>query len=144
MKKLKFIILIIVAGSLFACEKNSDYSNDLIGYWKNLVVEKDSIYTFERANDFDENDYGFSFQPGNVFIERKNAGWGETPPVEWCGTPPITYQNFIGNWRQKDSIIDISVKFRGGITNAKWKIIYLDKYKLTFYRLKIEHKYDKP
>ncbi len=117
---------------LLSCNKKyaSLYDDGLLGYWINPVSVQNTVYTYDRVKKFDKNAYGFAFFADNVFVERKNAGW--------CGTPPITYKNFNGSWNRQDSIINISVKFWGGINKIKWKIKSLDKDKLTIEVIKVE------
>lgn len=95
------LIILLFAFSLIACEKNNENAaarnDDLIGSWFNPQYN-DSITTFERSEGLADNEYGFSFNEDNTFIERKNAGW--------CGTPPISYADFNGTWTQNDSIME--------------------------------------
>jgi hypothetical protein len=129
--KVLIIFLLIVA--LAACKKNDepiviDDSNLLIGNWINPTA-MDTLWKYERANSLIENDYGFSFEQGQAFIERKNAGW--------CGTPPITYANFDGTWTSNDTIINITVDYWGGTADYQWKIISLDESSLVIYRTEV-------
>jgi hypothetical protein len=136
MKKLQSIMKLTLISLVFfniSCKK--DYiqtinpSGKLIGYWINPIAI-DSLWKYERANALIENDYGFIFTSNNLFIERKNSGW--------CGTPPISYENFEGTWDWNDSIVDIDVPFWGGIANYRWKIISIDNKSLTIYKLREE------
>ncbi len=121
-----FFALIIVLLVFSACNKTEESikSNPeaLIGNW--IVPEyNDSTTTFTRANSLMVDDYGISFQNYGKLLERKNAGW--------CGTPPITYADYEGNWSGNDSIININVSYWGGTAKLKWKIISLDNDHLT-------------
>lgn len=101
-------------------------SEKLIGYWTNPQLN-DTLWTFERTNRLADNQYGFAFKPKHVFIERKNSGW--------CATPPIAYSDFDGTWSQNDSIVNISVGYWGGKMDYQWKIIWVDKEKLSVYKI---------
>lgn len=128
------MILLLSICILIACEKaNEPQSTDtdnIIGYWINPVVT-DTIWKFERASSLKDNDYGFSFKSGQLFVERKNVGW--------CGTPPITYGDFDGAWSKDDSIINISVDYLGGIADYQWELVAVDNNNLTFYKMSEEY-----
>lgn len=104
-----------------ACEDNN-FSAPITGYWVN-AEENDSIITFQKSSGLKDNEYGIAFKGRGVFVERKIAGW--------CGTPPVTYADYEGNWEKSDSIIKISVAFWGGIEEYKWKLLELDDNHLT-------------
>ncbi len=128
------LIILLFAFSIIACEKNIENTapeNDhLIGSWFNPRYN-DSIATFERSEGLVDNEYGFSFNEDNTFIERKNAGW--------CATPPIFYADFEGTWTKKDSILDITVGYWGGTADYTWKIVLIDESTLKIIRLKEEY-----
>ena len=72
--------------------------------------------TLERETELDQDKYGLIIEPSGKFTERKNSGW--------CGTPPITYANFDGNWEYSiDSLLNIEVEYWGGMTNYKMEIL---------------------
>lgn len=134
MKTLSKVFLSLSIIILVSCQANDELtvipSDKLIGYWINPVVT-DSIWKYEKASSFKENNSGFSFKSGQVFVERKNAGW--------CGTPPIAYDNFNGIWAQKDSLINITVDYWGGVASYQWKIISIDDKNLIICKLKEEY-----
>jgi len=111
-----------------ACEKADDpenlIDNQLIGHWINPQHNEDySIITFVRGNDFNQTEYGVAFKKNQVFIERKNASG--------CGTPPITYGNFNGNWSTTDSMLSISVENWHGTADYQWRVSSIDHLNLT-------------
>jgi len=108
---------------LSTCENEN--SDSIIGHWSNLEADNDTI-TLIRVDHLEGSEYGFSFEEGGIFTERKNAGW--------CGTPPITYANFDGTWLQTDSLVEITVGYWGGQVEYRWIILSVDKKKLTYYR----------
>ena len=134
MKILNKVILFLSIIILVSCEKSDEltvnHSEKLIGCWINPIVT-DTIWKYEKANSLKENDKGLSFKSGQVFIERKNAGW--------CGTPPIAYADFNGSWAKNDSLIDITVDYWGGVANYHWKIISIDNNNLILCKLKEEY-----
>ena len=134
MKTRLSLITLIIGLTLIACEKEKDQINTdanlLIGSWINPQYN-DTLVTFERINSLKDNDYGFSIIYDSQFIERKNSGF--------CGTPPISYSDYEGNWAQKNSIISITVGYWGGIVDYKWKIVSIDENNLTIIRIEEEY-----
>jgi hypothetical protein len=122
------ILLVFLA--LLACEENLENHapeyNCLIGSWFNPRYN-DSIVTYQRTEGLVENEYGFTFKEDKAFIERKNSGW--------CGTPPISYADFVGTWSRNDSILEINVTFWGGTADYTWKILSIDEAVLKINRL---------
>ena len=66
-------------------------------------------------------------------IERKNIGW--------CGTPPITYGNYDGNWQEQESILNINTSYWGGSASYQWGVIS-DNNQLVV--LRITEEYEQP
>lgn len=121
MKKLVILLLTLV---MVACEKELVDTEALgenvgiIGTWVENGYE-DDLTLLNRANKLDPSKYGFTMEDNGSFIERKNAGW--------CGTPPITYDNFEGTWEAlSDSLIEITVGYWGGTMTYQMRIVSLD------------------
>jgi len=133
MKSISKLLLLLSVLALISCEENTDpvidASDRLIGYWINPVAN-DTLLTYDRAGGLKENAYGFGFQMGYTFVERKNEGW--------CGTPPVTLKDYQGTWSKHDSLIDIDVPYWGGMAHYQWKIISLDNSSLTIAWVKQE------
>ena len=133
------LIIIMLGIAFIACEKNDENktanSAQLIGSWHNLIYT-DSIVTFTRSASLEENEYGFSFNEDNSFIERKNSGW--------CGTPPVSYTDFDGTWTNNDTIIEISVGYWGGSAEYKWKIVTVDDVNLKIIILEQDYHLENP
>ena len=123
------LIILLFAFSIIACEKTNENlaanPDPLIGSWFNPQYN-DSIVSFERSEGLVDNEYSFSFNEDNTFIERKNVGW--------CGTPPISYADFDGTWTKNDSIIEITVAYWGGTAEYTWKILSIDEATLKIIR----------
>lgn len=133
MKKGFKLILFFSFIVLASCEKNEPVMNDsekLIGSWVNPVLV-DTLWKYERAATLRDNDYGMSFKEGQLFVERKNAGW--------CGTPPVAYDDFEGTWTKNDSVINITVAYWGGLVSYQWKVISVDKDNLVVYKMKEDY-----
>jgi len=99
---------------------NLEGFENIIGCWTNPMyannVDGKSIVFYERTNALPDNSGGIEFLKNGTLLERKNAGW--------CGTPPITYDNFSGKWEiQSNGEIKIKVAYWGGTEHRIWKII---------------------
>ena len=121
MKKLVFLIALTFFGS---CEKDLQDSEALgenagiVGTWVEEGFD-DDVTLLVRESEFDDSKYGFTIKDDGTFIERKNAGW--------CGTPPISYDNFGGNWiALSDSLLEITVDYWGGTMTYQMRIVFLD------------------
>jgi len=130
MKKLIWLILLICIIAL-QCEKDNLKSKlyDFTGTWEfeNSVGE---VNHYIRTLEFGD-EYGFTIFENGSFVEHKNAGW--------CGTPPITYADFEGNWtQQSDSILRINVDFWGGEEIYELKIFDVSENTLQATRKNIE------
>jgi hypothetical protein len=121
---MKRIIYALILLMMVSCSKDmpdKDYlveNTGIIGTW----VQKGTtgeVSILERETSLDPASYGFVIRDDGEFIERKNAGW--------CGTPPITYDNFDGEWiALSDSLLDITVGFWGGTINYQMRIVTLN------------------
>ena len=129
MKKLLYLLIPIM---MFSCEKDIvetailGENADILGTWVeeiDLTMPNDGITRLNRRADFDPDRYGFSLHEDGTFIERANAGW--------CGTPPISYDNFEGTWEPlSDSLLDITVAYWGGTRTYQMRIVSLEEDKL--------------
>ena len=126
MKKWALIILsTLICGIVLktGCEKQEtdlEDSDNIIGCWANPVYEYDiypqAVICYERVNALPANSPSIKFLNDGTLIERKNTGW--------CGTPPITYSDFSGNWQmENNNDIKINVAYWGGMEQKIWKII---------------------
>lgn len=95
---------------------------DILGTWVEESLE-DEVTRMARAESLAADKYGFTILGDGAFIERKNAGW--------CGTPPISYENFEGTWEAlSDSLLEITVGYWGGTINYQMRIVSLDEQNL--------------
>ena len=127
-------MLLFVPFLFFSCEKEKvelqvlGAHAEIIGTWveerdDSLSTVYDGITRMNRREDLDPDDYGFIIQEDGTFLERKNAGW--------CGTPPITYENYEGNWEAvSDSLLNITVGYWGGMLSYQLQIVSLEEDKL--------------
>lgn len=121
MKKLVILLFALLA---LACEKEGvdlealGENMDIIGTWVENGYTED-LRLLKRSSDLDPSKYGFSIEDDGSFLERKSSGW--------CGTPPISYENFEGSWvALSDSLLDITVAYWGGIMTYQMRIVSMD------------------
>ena len=121
MRKLLLLAVLILPVS---CEKDLQEVEDLgenagiVGTWVEEGYE-DDVRMFQRSGELNDTLYGFTLMDDGTFIERKNAGW--------CGTPPITYDNFDGTWvALSDSLLEVTVGYWGGTMTYQMRIVTLE------------------
>ncbi len=123
---LKIAIFFISIGFFSSCDKNSeleiDPSNLLIGNWTEPTYDNETI-TFNRSNTIQNNSYGVSFKNTGVFIEHTSG---------WCGTPPLIFTDYPGNWQAQDRLIMVSMQHFPG--NFNWRIVSLTENQLVVQR----------
>jgi len=128
MRFYKYIFFITVL-FLISCESDQNQSNPLteklLGFWVN-PVSTDSLITYTKASFLIPDEYGFQFGEDHYFMERRNAGW--------CGTPPVVYADFEGNWTIKDSTVSITLNHTEGLIYYEWDVISVDQNNLTLYK----------
>ena len=116
-----FLFGLLITLLLLSCKKDEHplhaVNTTLIGIWVDPQYT-DTLMTFTRANGLVQNEYGICFNPDNTCVERKNNGW--------CGTPPITTDDYSGTWIWADSTVNISVGYWGGTAEYIWKVVRLD------------------
>jgi len=112
-----FFILSLV---FVSCEKEialTEMDNALTGNWINPTYQEESILIINKSNGLKKNEYGYTFKKDGSFIERANAGF--------CGTPPITTNDYKGTWTRVDSTLFIQVDYRAGQAMYRWRILSL-------------------
>ena len=115
MRNLLVLILAILCLATAGCKKTGD---KIIGCWVNPVlggVDEKTVLDYKKSNTLQNNFEGIEFFNDGRLIERKNMGW--------CGTPPIQYGNYSGNWHTQNDSIIIDVAYWGGMERKIWKII---------------------
>jgi hypothetical protein len=137
MKQVAFLIVVVL---LISCEKDMMYMEALgsnvgiVGTWVEEEYKGDTLY-LDRSEAIDKEKYGFTIHEDGTFTEHKNAGW--------CGTPPITYDNFGGTWEAvSDSLLDITVAYWGGVMTYQMRIVSLDAEELAIRYLYTENRTD--
>jgi|TARA_B110000967_G_scaffold137181_1_gene140116 hypothetical protein len=114
MKKIYFLLIAII---FFSCENNQEIiinADDLlIGSWVEPFYDEETT-TFKRSNDLPSNGFGITFKQDRSFIERSSG---------WCGTPPLSYTDYIGSFEIDETLVKITTEFYPG--NYQWRIISL-------------------
>ena len=137
---MKQLVLFIVVLLLVSCEKDAMELDALgsnvgiVGTWVEDGYSGDTLWLY-RSGELDLEKYGFSINDDGTFLERKNAGF--------CATPPISYDNFEGNWGAvSDSLLDITVAYWGGMMTYQIRIVSLDAEELAIKYLYTEARVD--
>ena len=126
-----FFSILLVLGCDSDNNEILEDSENLIGYWVDPVYDNSTI-TFIKANEFEDDNYGIVFKPNHKFAERKNSGW--------CGTPPISYAIYDGNWKKDGDLLNINVGYWGGKIERQWKIMSISDKKLIISVLKEDYR----
>jgi len=120
-------VILVVLYLFVSCDKNEEKlltptAESIAGTWVYEGFDND-ISEYSRAYELAEDRPGWIFHVNGKLTDRQNSGF--------CGTPPITYANFTGNWQAgTDSIIQMNSKFWGGDMNYKIEIISVSTDKL--------------
>lgn len=120
MKILRILLFFtsLIAVSSGCKEDNSvDHEYILEGYWVDPEYSGDEII-FMRSNSFISDGYGIYFKENRSLVERKNAGW--------CATPPVSYADFEGTWKQNGNRLLLHLSYWGGWMNVEWQIVSLN------------------
>jgi len=125
---MKRIIIALCMVLLLSCSEdmkeveNLGENADIVGTWIENGYE-DDVRLLVRSAELDLTKYGFIISGDGTFTERKNTGS--------CATPPISYDNFDGQWvALSDSLLEITVGFWGGSMAYQIRIVFLDKEEL--------------
>jgi hypothetical protein len=112
MKKI-ILLTMFLCPVLFSCHKDEiriDPDNLLVGVW-NWKGYAGNAAVYARQSEFSMAPC-FKFNDDGTLVERKNAGW--------CGTPPVIYADYEGNWTiLNDTLVSVSVGYWGGTTNYR-------------------------
>ena len=111
---------ILVVLFLISCDKNE---NILLSPTEKAIAATwvyegfdNGIYEYRRASRLAEDREGWIFHANGKLTDRKNSGF--------CGTPPITYENYKGNWEVgNDSRVQVKSKSWAGDVNYKLEIV---------------------
>jgi hypothetical protein len=107
MKK-NFLFLIFIIILISSCAKDEikfDPDNPLIGIW-DYSGQEENVTLFIRSREL-SNSFCYRFNADGTLIERNISGF--------CGTPPVSYTNYQGNWTLlNDTLIKVDVIYYDG------------------------------
>ena len=120
-KKMKNTRLITVSILLvlgcYSFNMANNENQDIKAFWM-YVDHKKGITSYVKVDSFAVNKGGIAFKEEGKLIKRGIAGW--------CATPPITYSNSEGTWKQtSDSTLTIRYNYWNGKMNEDWHIVKL-------------------
>ena len=119
MKKVEIYLLVIpIILLLTSCSENpvvESIPDNLEGTWVYRSYEND-FYTMEKSFQLENDNSGLVILSNGAFVERKIVGW--------CGTPPVVYDNYQGNWESlSDKELKVTVGYWGGTENYTMEIV---------------------
>lgn len=119
MKNMYILFLLSILMIFNGCRENELFQQEesLHGYWVNPVYTGQEI-TFMRSTGFIADEYGICFKENRKLVERKNTGW--------CGTPPVSYDEYEGTWKQNGDRLLLHLSYWGGWMDVEWEIVSLD------------------
>ncbi|MCH7408657.1 hypothetical protein MM239_04565 [Belliella sp. DSM 111904] len=114
MKKILLAFLFLV---FFASCVEDEFLGDgefPIGNWT-ISERHENGFSLIRNESLPENTYGYSFHKNGKMTSRTIAGF--------CGTPPVIYADYSGNWSNRGSIFNLNMGFWGGRNVQEWKVV---------------------
>ncbi|MDO9511767.1 MAG: hypothetical protein Q7J34_08405 [Bacteroidales bacterium] len=114
------IIVLLTILSFNSCKKESytpGFEERLKGHYINPQYSDQKIL-FEKSHKLKEKVYGISLLDNHQCVERRNIGF--------CGTPPVVFDDYHGEWTLADSVLSLRLESLEGIQNFHWKILLLD------------------
>lgn len=125
--------LLILPIILISCSDNpvnESVPENLEGTWVYRSYEND-VFTMEKSISLENDNSGLIILGNGKLIERKIVGW--------CGTPPVVYDNYKGNWKSLSAKeLKISVDYWGGTENFNMEIISVTNSVLKFKKVMLQ------
>ena len=123
----KYLLSLPVILILISCTDNpvnKSIPDNLEGTWVYRSYQED-VYTMEKSINLENDNSGLIILGNGKFIERKNIGF--------CGTPPVVYDNYQGNWESlSDNKLKVVVDYWGGTENFTIDIVSITNSVLKF------------
>lgn len=114
-KYLLYLPIILIFVSCTENPVNEKIPDNLEGTWVYRSYQ-DDVYTMEKSTNLENDNSGMIILGNGNLIERKNVGF--------CGTPPVVYDNYEGNWESlSDTKLLINVDYWGGTENYTLEIV---------------------
>jgi hypothetical protein len=129
----KYLLSLPIILLLISCSDNPVNENvpdNLEGTWVYRSYEND-VYTMEKSFRLEDDNSGLVLLGNRKLIERKNVGF--------CGTPPVVYDNYEGNWESlSDTKLLINVEYWGGTEHYTLEIVSVTNSVLKFRKAMIQ------
>jgi hypothetical protein len=129
----KHLLTLQVILILISCSDNpvnDSIPGNLEGTWVYRSYQED-VYTMEKSFNLENDNSGLVILGNGSFVERKNIGF--------CGTPPVVYDNYQGNWKSlSDTKLKVTVGYWGGTENFTMDIISVTNSVLKFRKSMIQ------
>ncbi len=129
----KYLLTLPIILILISCTDNpvnESIPDNLEGTWVYRSYQED-VYTMEKSINLENDNSGLIILGNGKFIERKNIGF--------CGTPPVVYDNYQGNWESlSDTKLKIEVEYWGGTENFTMDIVSVTNSFLKFKKIMIQ------
>jgi len=129
----KYLLSLPIVLILVSCADNpvnESIPDNLEGTWVYRSYEND-VYTMEKSLSLENDNSGLVILGNRKLIERKNVGF--------CGTPPVVYDNYEGNWESlSDTKLKINVGYWGGTENYTMEIVSVTNSLLKFRKATIQ------
>ena len=129
----KYLLTLPIILILISCTDNpvnESIPDNLEGTWVYRSYQED-VYTMEKSINLENDNSGLIILGDGKFIERKNIGF--------CGTPPVVYDNYQGNWESlSDTKLKIEVEYWGGPENFTMDIVSVTNSVLKFKKIMVQ------
>lgn len=129
----KYLLTLPLILILISCTDNPVNENipaNLDGTWVYRSYEND-VYTMEKSLSLENDNSGLVILQNGTFVDRKIVGW--------CGTPPVVYDNYQGNWESlSDKELKVTVGYWGGTENYTMEIVSVTNSLLKFKKVMIK------
>ena len=88
-------MLLLIFGLLFPANATEDVkakslADQIVGVWE-MQYSGENKMTFRKVKQLAHDQGGIEFLADRTVKLKRNAGW--------CGTPPISYGEYIGSWK---------------------------------------------
>lgn len=129
----KYLLSLPIILLLISCSDNPVNENvpdNLEGTWVYRSYEND-VYTMEKSFRLEDDNSGLVILGNRKLIERKIVGR--------CGTPPVVYENYEGNWELVSAAkLKINVEYWGGTEHYTLEIVSVTNSVLKFRKAMIQ------
>jgi hypothetical protein len=103
------------------------------GTWE-ITEYQENGFTLSHRNQLPQNTYGYIFQTNGRLVNRSINGF--------CGTPPITTEDYPGTWEWTGTSLLLHMRFWGGTSTQEWKITQTTPSTVTLKILQSKYTYD--